>query len=1096
MIQVKGISKEYRTGEFVQKALDDVTLAFRDNEFVAVLGPSGSGKTTLLNVIGGLDRYDSGDLIINGTSTKEYKDRDWDAYRNHSVGFIFQSYNLIPHQTVLANVELALTIAGISKEERTKRATEALERVGLGEHINKKPSQLSGGQMQRVAIARALINEPTILLADEPTGALDSETSVSVMDLLKDVAKDRLVVMVTHNPELAEEYANRVVELKDGHIVGDTNPFEPENAEPTDSRRLGKASMSFMTALGLSFNNLRTKLRRTLLVSFAGSIGIIGIALILSLSNGMNRYMDNIQKDTLSEYPVELYRSSFDLSIMDPDNQYFENAVAKKGKEVTESQTMAYWLSSVSRNDLRSFKKYLDKNREKLDKYSQNIEYKYDITPIIYLPDSKKPMKVNPNDSFSSIGFFSGNFMSGMFDTFSQMPENRSFFEKQYDVKAGRWPHKYDELVLVLSSEGWISDITLYSIGMKDSSKLEAMMNAYMTGGKVEVSDKNATFKYKDFLGLEFKLVDSSKYYKYDEEVGVWTDKSGDTELIKDLIDKGDTLKIVGVVQAKADSSVAVLSDGINYTPELTRHVIDMAKDSEIVKAQLADPKTNVLTGQPFGDEESAGLPDLLSLFSIDESAMANAFSVDQNYNLPEMSDEDIAKLLDGIEIDASPEKMNAFLNEIVASYLKYGANDPYTDYEKLPDALQAYITTTEARKIVQDDLTEIVNATGADVITNDRINSLITRVTSGYAQYAISHPGTDLQTYLDTPEARAIIDEETNALLDELAQNITEEDTEKIVSDLLAGYDKYAQANKKPRPSLFSDSFAKYLETEAARAIISSAVASMVDTSDVNATDALSEALPAILQDFMTNAVSFNEDAFANAFSMNMGEGDMRDMISSFLQGGSATYDDNLALFGYADLEDPYEIVIYPRNFESKAGVVSFIEDYNAKVLKAGDESKVIRHSDMVGTIMSSVTKIINAISYVLVAFVAVSLLVSSIMIGVITYISVLERNKEIGILRAIGASKRNISSVFNAETFIIGALSGIIGIVLSELALIPINYLIHKLSNQPDLSAYLPVLTAGGLIILSIILTLIGGLIPSRSAAKSDPVAALRTE
>ncbi|MBR6512805.1 MAG: ABC transporter ATP-binding protein/permease [Clostridia bacterium] len=1087
MIQVRNISKQYKTGEFVQKALDDVSLSLRDNEFVAILGPSGSGKTTLLNVLGGLDRYDSGDLIINGTSTKEYKDRDWDAYRNHSVGFIFQSYNLIPHQSVLANVELALTIAGVSKAERTKRAKEALERVGLGEHINKKPSQLSGGQMQRVAIARALINEPTVLLADEPTGALDSETSVAVMDLLKDVAKDRLVVMVTHNPELAETYANRIVELKDGRITNDTNPYDPEEAEELDTKRLGKASMSFLTALGLSFNNLKTKLRRTLLVSFAGSIGIIGIALILSLSNGMNRYMDNIQRDTLSEYPVELSRSSLDMSILSPDNTAVLDSILNKDAEVKESQTLVYWLSAVNTNDLKSFKVYLDKNRKELDKYAQNVEYRYDITPNIYLPDTEKPRRVNPNDSFSSIGFFSNAMMSGMTNVFSQMPESRSFYERQYEVKEGHWPAKYDELVLVLSSEGWISDITLYSLGMKDSDKLDALINTYMDGGKVEVKEKGSTFEYKDFLGLEFKLLDNSQLYRYDEEMKVWTDKSKDEELVKELLKNGETLKIVGVVQSKADSSVELLASGINYLPELTMHMIDLAKDSEIVKAQLETPEINVLTGKEFGEEDS-GIPDIMSMFSINTAALQNAFTIDPNYDMSSVSDEEMAALLDEADVDVSPEKVSALLDNLLTSYLKYSAGNPNTDYANLSDAMQSYLATDEARAIVLDDLNEIITESGADVITADRMAKMITNVMAGYTQYAIANPGADLTAYLQTPEGRQLLQQETNAVLDDLSDVITEEDTQKILNDLMAGYETYAKKNGKPVPSMFSDSFSEYLQTETARAIITDGVSQMVDSSD----PATSEALSRIMQDFMANAVSFDESAFANAFGMNMEEENLRDIMSTFLSGSSSDLVSNLALFGYADLEDPDEIIIYPKNFESKTGVIDFIDEYNEKV----SQEKQIHHSDMVGTIMSSVTKIINAISYVLVAFVAVSLIVSSIMIGVITYISVLERKKEIGILRAVGASKRNIASVFNAETFIIGALSGIIGITLGELGLIPLNYLIHKLSNQPDLSAYLPVLTAAGLVALSIVLTLIGGLIPSRSAAKSDPVAALRTE
>ena len=605
MLQIQHIRKEYRTGKLVQKALDDVSLNLRDSEFVAVLGPSGSGKTTLLNIIGGLDRYDSGDLIINGISTKKYKDRDWDSYRNHTIGFVFQSYNLIPHQTVLSNVELALTISGISRTERRKRAKEALEKVGLGEQIHKKPSQMSGGQMQRVAIARALVNNPDILLADEPTGALDSETSVQVMELLKEVSKDRLVVMVTHNPELAYEYATRIVEVKDGKILSDSDPLEiDENIiEKPLHKNMGKSSMSFLTALSLSFQNLKTKKARTLLTSFAGSIGIIGIALILSISNGVSGYISAMEEDTLSEYPLQIQSTGFDLTAMmvgmsaSGDN--------KKENDIGVTPVVSDMFSKMSTNDLASLKTYIEGNPENIEDYVHAIEYKYIVTPQIYREDNTGYRQINPDKSYEMMGMsssYENSMTSGMStNVFYELPSNSSLYEEQYEVKAGHWPQNYNECVLVLSSSGNISDRLEYTLGLRDNAEYENMISAFMSEKEIDIPENNDSFSYDDFIGMTFKVVNSADYYQYDTEYDIWKDKTGNEEYMKELISKGSDLKISGIVKQVEGTTAAMLTPGIAYTSGLTRQLIQYSTASDVVKAQKEKKDTNIFTGEKFG---------------------------------------------------------------------------------------------------------------------------------------------------------------------------------------------------------------------------------------------------------------------------------------------------------------------------------------------------------------------------------------------------------------------------------------------------------------------------------------------------------------
>ncbi len=652
MLQVKDIKKEYKTGDLVQKALDGVSLNLRDNEFVAILGPSGSGKTTLLNIIGGLDRYDSGDLIINGVSTRKYKDRDWDSYRNHTIGFVFQSYNLIMHQSVLANVELALTISGISGAERRQRAIQALEKVGLGQHIHKKPNQMSGGQMQRVAIARALVNDPDIVLADEPTGALDSETSVQVMDLLKEVAKDRLVVMVTHNPELAHEYATRIITIKDGHKIGDTDPFEIDDSKtaPPVHKNLGRASMSFLTALALSFNNLKTKKARTFMVSFAGSIGIIGIALILALSSGVNAYIDAQEATTLSEYPLQIEQTGYDLtsfmsgssgSMFGGSSSNDERNEDKIGVRVI-AETM---FSGVSNNDLGALRTYFESNETDIKRYVNSIEYTYDITPQIFKIEGDEAVQLNPNSMFSSMSTGSmgiSTMMSGMMGSslFSQLPSEPVLYEGSYDVKAGHWPTNSHELVLVLSSAGNVSDILLYQLGLKDRKVLEQQVQDFVeTTGNVDKkktstdNDKDKTekkeyYQYEQFLGQTFKLVNNSSYYTYDQEYEVWTDKSENKDYVRDLAKQGEDLTIVGIVQPKEDAQVMTLTQGIAYPSDLIQDIIKTSAKSDVVKAQLKTPKRNVFTGKDFDDDNDRSGFDMSKLFKVDEDAIADAFSV------------------------------------------------------------------------------------------------------------------------------------------------------------------------------------------------------------------------------------------------------------------------------------------------------------------------------------------------------------------------------------------------------------------------------------------------------------------------------------
>ena len=1172
MLQIKNISKTYKTGNLVQRALDDVSLNLRDNEFVAILGPSGSGKTTLLNIIGGLDRYDSGDLIINGISTKKYKDRDWDSYRNHTVGFVFQSYNLIPHQTVLANVELALTISGISGKERRERAIKALEEVGLGEQIHKKPNQMSGGQMQRVSLARALVNNPDILLADEPTGALDSETSIQVMDLLKEVAKDRLVVMVTHNPELAYQYATRIVKVKDGKLLEDSDPYEiPEGEAPEPvHKNMGKSSMSFLTALSLSFNNLKTKKARTILVSFAGSIGIIGIAMILSLSHGVNKYIEDMEEKTMSEYPLQITKTTTNMMSMSEDMMSSKKATSTDNK-VREMQILTQMVSGTEYNDLKSLKTYLESGQSDIKNQTKAIEYDYGITPQIYLQeDNGDVRKVCPDQTLSSLTGSSSMMLammgsSGM-EQFHALPENEALYKDQYDVKAGHWPENDHECVVILTQNGQLYDMTLYSLGLKSGEELDKILEAVKEDQSVEINEEPGTYEYNDFLGITLKLVNASDYYVYDDEFSVWKDKSDNQQYVKDLIKNGEDLKVVGVVQPKEGQDFTMLTAGVGYPASLLDHVIDKAAQSDIVKDQLKDKKTNVFNGKSFDDPDDEDGLNMEDLFKIDEEAFKDAFKIDTSRMnmdtsafsdmdfsgvdmsdlidadalsgaMPSFSTKDIQDILNGVSVNLTKDTMTELFNALLKGYQDSVGDDPATDITGLTDGLKQYLTSDEAVQYLSQKLKEILQPQLEGVITEDMLKDFVGRVMEDYQEFALKQENpddfnTNFRAYLETDAVSRILSEELAGIKDKLSSvTITDDQIKEILIDLANGYGEYAKANNLAQPDKIQAAFLKYISSDAGQKLLLQYVEKIVDTKTLQAnlqnkmasvmggftnelTSQISSAMGKVmeqvgtnLQKSMGNAMtslmgnmqdifSIDPDAFAKAIQVNMSEDDLQELMTSLMTTGTVSYESNLNKMGYADENDPQTISIYPIDFDSKQVVDQIIEDYNDDMKNSGQDDKVISYTDMVGMMMSSVTSIVNMISYVLIAFVAISLVVSSIMIGVITYISVLERRKEIGILRAIGASKGNVGAVFNAETFIIGLLAGVIGIVLTLIAIFPTNYIIHTVSGNTDVNAALPIGAAFILIALSVVLTLLGGLIPANKASKSDPVTALRTE
>ena len=1057
MLQIKKISKQYKTGDLIQNALKNVSLNFRDNEFVSILGPSGSGKTTLLNIIGGLDRYDKGDLIINNVSTKNYKERDWDSYRNHTIGFVFQSYNLIPHQTVLANVELALTISGISKKERRKRAIEALQKVGLKEQIHKKPNQMSGGQMQRVAIARALVNNPDILLADEPTGALDTETSLQVMELLKQVANDRLVIMVTHNPELAENYSTRIVKLKDGEIIGDSNPFEIEekNKEKPKHKNLGKSSMSMLTAFSLSLNNLLTKKARTILTSFAGSIGIIGIALILSLSTGFQNYIDQIQEDTLTSYPLTITSETADttsmlLSMVSESEEKTEKNIVK------ESQIITDMFAKIGTNDLTSFKKYLENNSNKVDDMVSLVRYGYSVTPLIYTKNNSKEItRLNPSDLMTSLsgGMVNSNtVMSGMtMSVFNEMIADKNTLQEQYDILSGKWPEKYDELILVLPEANAMPDLLVYSLGLRDSKELEDMIAKIMKGEKVENKNKALELSYEELMNIPLKLINATDTYKYNKKYNIYENMADDENFMKKVYDKSIDLKIVGIVTTKEGSNATTLTSGIAYTKDLTEHIINKASKSEIVKKQLKNEDINVFSNKKFDDESKDIGLDFQDMISIDTNLLSEAFGGNVNQN-------DISKMTEG------------YMTEISAAIT--------TD-------------TSKAQKVFTDTLTTLTTNLLNDYISKNAVAGVATIKLTDVENIVNDFMAQDTtKTILTNLEKEYTIPQDKFALM-----------YSQTIKGFLSGYITMTATDKtNPSTVLVSQAVptmvTALITQEEIITTSKTIAATMVEVTMQKIILTKVGELTGKLMQTMSSAFKVDQNKIASAFKFDLGEDELKRLFETMSTSNSVeTAETNLITLGYQDINEPTNISFYFKNFDTKEAFIEFLDEYNKKV-EAEDEEKVIKYTDITGILMSSVKVIVDSVSYVLIAFVSISLIVSSIMIGIITYISVLERTKEIGVLRAIGASKKNISSIFNAETFIVGLFAGILGIIVTLILLVPINKLIHTVTGNLGITAVLPSTAAIVLVILSVVLTLVGGLIPSKQAAKKDPVLALRSE
>ena len=1099
MLELRNISKKYVSQSFTQVALDDVSLSFRDNEFVAVLGPSGSGKTTMLNVVGGLDHFDSGDLLIDGISTKDFRDRDWDAYRNNRIGFVFQSYNLIPHQTILENVELALTLTGVGRAERRRRAVEALGRVGLAQHVDKRPAQLSGGQMQRVAIARALINDPEIVLADEPTGALDSTTSVQVMDLLKEVAQDRLVIMVTHNPELARRYATRIVTLADGRIIDDSDPFDAAAAPRRDAKPARRTSMSFLTALGLSARNLMTKKGRTAMTAFAGSIGIIGIAAILALSNGVNEYIAKVEEDTLSSYPLTIAKQSYDMSEMldghasaaDGDASGADGAPATDASgtdaKIPVVTALKDMFASVKSNDMRSFKEFLDAGGDGIEGDVNAIQYDYGVSPIIYreAADGGDPVKLVPNSMTqamsggASSAATAGTMMTGT-EVFNEMIDDQELLDSQYDVVAGRWANAPDEAVLVLSSRGTVGDYTLYSIGALDINELNDLVSSAMSAdGEVQTPDTDADFTYDDALSCTFKILSPSDTYRKNDETGGWTDMSDDAEFMASKVKDGLDLRIVGVVKPNGTGNSQALSPGVAYTHGLTCELMARAAGSQIVRQQLADPDTDVFTGKSFDELQKDAKKgfDLQSMFSVDEDAMRLAFRFDASAlaALPSAGNIDMGGLdlsgidMSGLDIDLSGIGADLDFSDILA-------NAPAPDFSGIFDGLE--LTPDQMRQGAA-----LAKQLLADFLSSDEFKGLGEDVKDAEKLAAA------FKAYLtENPKAQ-----ETLKALGDLGGNAFAERVQKALSDYVGG-------SLAPYLQSVVDEVTKRVGDEISAAVSAQVKAGLAQAFDQAATQmgaAMADAAAQMSGSLASLQDAFSVDgaAFASAIHFNMDASDLSSLMSSYANASRLTYDSNLSTLGYADEADPQSVNIYPKNFDAKERVLGHIDAYNDQAKAEGEDERAIVYTDYMGVIMGSVTDIVNMISMVLIAFVSISLVVSSIMIGIITYISVLERKKEIGILRAIGASRRNVANVFNAETFIEGLISGVFAILVVVLVSLPVNDLVLRLKGVPNIMS-LPWEAALVLICISVALTVVAGLLPARSASKKDPVEALRSE
>ncbi len=1111
MIEVRDIHKSYTTGDFVQNALDGVSVTFRDNEFVAVLGPSGSGKTTLLNVIGGLDHADSGEIIINGVSTEHYRDADWDTYRNHHIGFVFQSYNLIPHQSILSNVELALTLAGTPTAERRERARAALERVGLAEHVDKKPSQLSGGQMQRVAIARALVNDPSIVLADEPTGALDTETGLQVMDLLSEIAHDRLVIMVTHNPELAEQYATRIIRIADGRVVDDTHPLAPEELHPEGAEagddaatgatrgRDGKASMSFLTALGLSRDNLLTKKGRTFLTAFAGSIGIMGIAAILALSNGVNDYIAKTEADAMSSFPLSISEAATDLTglmtaSMDSSSEVVEEDPSRTPATsdlIPELTVVSDMFATIDSNDLSSFREYLESDESGIEPHVNDIVYGYGVSPRIWRSNTDDGI-VELSGSFSSgaggpsvsmmSALSSFGFSGSQNDSFQEMITNRELLESQYDMLQGRWPERYDEAVLVLSRRGRLTDYTLYNIGVLDPHELRDMIQAVSSDEKAEVPDTHVDLSYEDALQLSFKVVDAASCYQRSESGDSWTDMSSDSAFMRELLDDAINLQIVGVIRANEDTDSPTLTEGVAYTHDLTIELIKRASEAEIVKEQLAHPDVDVFTGSTFDElrEGTESSFDMEKLFTVDQEALEQAFAFDSSA----LSSMGQGLDLSGLSLDASS--------------LDFDPSALSVDTSAISNSLDSKTIQQMIAGAPAPDLSEFE----ADIDAGQAaaISQISTQIGSGFLPWwYTAHPGEmitdetnltpDIQAYLATPEVLAQMTQIQQVLGPEFEDEVNAAMERYLDKQLVP----YLQGSMRE----MADAAAQAMSAQLATAL-QQQMATATQSIGSELSSQLSGALTSQMSDLssaLEGAFSVDADAFANAIHFELSAEDLTSLLTNYAQADQLTYDNNLVKLGYADLLRPRSIDIYPKSFDDKEEVLRIIDAYNEKMEAEGADEKTITYNDIMGALLRSVSDIVGMISTVLIAFVSISLVVSSIMIGIITYISVLERKKEIGILRAMGASKGNIANVFNAETVIEGLIAGVMAIAAVMGLSIPVNAIVYEWRGVPNIMR-LGWDQALVLIAISVILTLVAGLIPSSAAAKRDPVEALRSE